>query len=148
MNDAAAPKKERSAVKASIADVENPARCMSDAELTDTIARLEQELRAIPTPQEAERLRDQKTKEIHHHEKEQQRRAKMMLGSLSDSEVERHIHGNGWMRQFAYAERSHRAKKLIKKMSDAEVEKLSRSDGDLEMKVLAYEEHLRRKQRG
>jgi hypothetical protein len=147
MNEPAAPKKERLAAKASIADVENPAHCMSDAELIDTIARLEQELRAIPTPQEAERLRDQKRTEIHHYEKEQQRRAKKMLRSLSDPEVERHIHGNGWMRQLASAERTHRAKKLIKKMSDAEVEKLSRSDSDLEMKILAYEEHLRRKQR-
>ena len=148
MNDPAAPKKGRSAAKASIADVEDPADCMSDAELTDTIARLEQELRAIPTPQEAERLRDQKRNEILHYEKEQQRRAKKMLRSLSDPEVERHIHGNGWMRQLAYAERSHRAKNLIKKMSDVEVEKLSRSDGDLEMKILAYEACLRRQQRG
>ena len=66
----------------------------------------------------------------------------------SDLEAERHIHGNEWMRQLAYAERSHLAKNLIKKMSDVEVEKLSRSDGDLEMKILAYEEYLRRQQRG
>src|SRR6478609_6213110 len=128
-----------------VSEVNQPGQ-MTDIELAETVARLERELVAIPTPEEAEKLRNEKQKQIHRYAKEQQRRAKKSMRLLSDAEIQRHMQGNGWMHQLAYAEHRHRVKKLIKKMDDQKLEELSRSDRDLEIRVLAYEEHQRRKQ--
>jgi transcriptional regulator of heat shock response len=120
---------------------------MTDPELAEIVARLEHELAAIPTPEEAERLRNEKQRQIHRYAKEQQRRAKKSMHLLSDSEVQHYMHGNGWMHQLAYTEHRHRTQKLIRKMGNEQLEGLSKADGDLETKVLAYEELQRRKKK-
>src|ERR1700761_103014 len=95
-----------------INDVQTPSQ-MTESELTETVARLERELAAIPTPEEAEKLRNEKQKQLHRYAKEQQRRAKKSMRLLTDSELLRHMQGNGWVHQLAYTEHRHRAKKLI-----------------------------------